>query len=741
MPVDDRSLLSTGASRPNRLVSIGSHLSGWQWLSIQAALAALYVVMGKLGLLLAFAGDTVSAVWPPSGLSLAAAILIGYRVWPGILLGALITNWSMPPLVAVGMACGNTGEALLGAWLLRRYADFSPDMARQRHAICLILLAAGVGTMVSASTGVSSLCLGGLLPWSAYPTVWWTWWTGDALGVLVLAPALMTLAQRPWRTWQRQDDLHALLLLLGLVLICVLLFVTHFSTRANLSPLAYVTFPLVVWAAKRFGTVGATLVTLVVSAITVVGTVMGIGAFSGFSDLHERMGMLQGFLGVMAISALILGTATSERLRAESARQREQIFVRAVLDNLYDGIVACNAEGILTLFNRSTRVMHGIDQESLPPDQWADHYDLFEADGVTQLTIDRIPLFRALKGESVKDVEMAIVPKGRPQRMLLCNGQKLVDAQGHGLGAVVALHDVTERRNVEKELRLAKDIAERANQAKSEFLATMSHEIRTPMNGIMGMTGLLMDTSLTSEQRAMVDVVRTSADNLLDIINDILDFSKIEAGKLKLETIDFELRDVIEEALGLLADKAHGKNLEVTYAIAPNAPVAVRGDPVRLRQVLVNLLSNAVKFTTTGTIQIHVEQDDETLSRIHRAVSGHRPKMAQELDLPVRLWFEVQDTGMGIAREDQGLLFTAFSQVDASTTRRFGGTGLGLAICKRLVTLMGGDIEVTSQPGVGSTFRFSTQVQLAHRERCHATGDAARPACADRRAAMPASAP
>jgi CheY-like chemotaxis protein len=207
-------------------------------------------------------------------------------------------------------------------------------------------------------------------------------------------------------------------------------------------------------------------------------------------------------------------------------------------------------------------------------------------------------------------------------------------------------------------------------------------------------------------------MVRTSADNLLNIINDILDFSKIEAGKLRLENINFELRDVIEEALGLLADKAHGKQLEVTYSIAPNAPVAVRGDPVRLRQVLVNLLSNAVKFTNAGAIAVRVDQDDETLSRIHRAVSGQKPKIAQELDLPVRLVFEVEDTGMGIAREDQDLLFTAFSQVDASTTRRFGGTGLGLAICKRLVTLMGGDIEVTSQPGVGSTFRFSIQVLL-----------------------------
>jgi two-component system sensor histidine kinase/response regulator len=265
----------------------------------------------------------------------------------------------------------------------------------------------------------------------------------------------------------------------------------------------------------------------------------------------------------------------------------------------------------------------------------------------------------------------------------------LLDDANHCIGSIAVARDVTQHKRSEEALRLAREAAEAASLAKSSFLARMSHEIRTPMNGVLGMTELLLETGLSGTQRKYAETVQRSGQNLLGIINDLLDFSKIEAGKLELEKVDMDLRRTIEDVVDLLAERAHAKGLELACSLPATLSTLVKGDPLRLGQVLTNLVGNAIKFTEQGSVVIRVETVQETAK-----------------DVTMRL--EVSDTGVGISQDAQSRIFDEFSQADGSTTRKHGGSGLGLAISKQLVEMMGGSIQVQSALSAGSTFSFTS---------------------------------
>ncbi len=434
--------------------------------------------------------------------------------------------------------------------------------------------------------------------------------------------------------------------------------------------------------------------------------------------------------------AIALIEDISWRKEAEARLHEQQEINRLLLENLTEGVVACDADGQLMLFNKAAREWHGADPREIPAAQWSDYYDLFHSDGETPLSTDDIPLMRAFRGERVKNVEMSIVRKGHPPRSVLASGAPLLDTEGRKRGAVVVMHDVTVRRQslqkleraaeklraanaaVEHEraslarrvaertaelttandqLAAARDAAEAASRAKSTFLAVMSHEIRTPMNGILGMVDVLSQSRLSDDQEDAVHTIRDSSFSLLRLIDDILDFSKVEAGRLELERTPTSLSDVVESVCDALTPEALGKDVDLRLFIEPTVPASVLGDPIRLRQLLYNLVGNAIKFSggrpdLRGLVEVHVES---------------------ACDAPLDVRFRVRDNGVGIAPKVLPTLFDSFTQAEVSTTRRFGGTGLGLAISKRLVELMGGRIEVDSTPGAGSEFTVHVPFEAA----------------------------
>jgi len=377
----------------------------------------------------------------------------------------------------------------------------------------------------------------------------------------------------------------------------------------------------------------------------------------------------------------------TDRLEAAAKLAAGEKRLRDILDSLYGFVGLLTLDGKLLDANRAPQEAMGLSaKEVLNKPFWelaCWSHSPFEQTRLREM------LARAADGEVVRYEASLLVPDGRQLIMDVTFGP-LRDHHGVISNIIGFGVDITARKEAEAELLKAKEAAESASRAKSEFLANMSHEIRTPMNGIIGLTEVLLDTSLDPEQHEYLTLVQSSAAALLTIVNDILDVSKIEAGKLTLEIREIDLRDVVLDALRGLKVPAAAKGLSLVCDVEPNVPARVHADPGRLRQVLINLIGNAIKFTAQGGISVTIERSPDCADVLH---------------------FSVRDTGIGIPAEKQALIFEAFTQVDGSFTRKFGGTGLGLTIASRLIQMMEGRIWVESKQGQGSTFHFTARLE------------------------------
>jgi PAS domain S-box-containing protein len=648
---------------------------------IGAAVAISYVAAAEIGFRAAFVAEQITTVWAPTGIAVASLLIWGPRLWPAIWLGAFAVNaaTNAPLWTAFVLATGNTLEAVVATRLLRRVPQFDFSFRRVTDVLTFIGIAVVISPSVSATVGTATLCAAGAQSWQRFGPLWFHWWLGDALGALVVAPAILTLAAGPG--WQRQDRLKLT------IFVAASLVVTHlaFSRPLGLGghPLEYVVFPLVIAAALIGGPAVSAVVVLGSSAVTIWNTVSGAGSFAGFG-VHHNLILLQTFTGVLAGTAMLLSAAIAERTASELSERSSADTLRHREEMLR---LAQRAGGVATfewdfqnqLANCSPEFFEMFGLRSRDGEmQGAEWAQFVHPDDRERMAAH---LGRALARTEPATADYRIIRADGVERWLTYAGQiRETPAGARMLGSVA---DITDRKRAETVLQQAKEAAESANQVKDQFLATLSHELRTPLNAILGYARMLQTNAIAPEKRQRaIDIIERNAAAQNRLIEELLDISRITRGQVRLEPVPTSIGAVLKEALEGVRPAADAKRIALEVDLDPAAGM-VTADAARLQQVCWNLLTNAVKFTSQGgrvTASVRRGGDDE-------------------------VEVAVTDTGEGIAADFLPFVFEPFRQADAKLARRHGGLGLGLAISRQLVELHGGTIRASSAGvGQGATF-------------------------------------
>lgn len=673
------------------------------------ALAIVYVAAARAGLMLDAVAGSATLVWAPTGIALAALLIGGFRLWPGILAGVLATNLltGAPIPVAVGIGAGNTLEALAGAYALTRIPGFRRSLDRLVDVLGLIVFAALLSTALSATIGVSSLYLGGIVPLARFGETWRAWWLGDLIGALLVAPVVLAWSIMP-RAVARDRILEAGALSLSLAAVSLIVFSAHAGDNHGALGEAYLFFPIIIWAAVRFGQRGSVSTTFLISVIAVGATVLGHGPFVQ-PQLHQSLIALQTFMAITAATFLVLGASISERdaatahlqkaitdqqrLMAERDASHQRLITVLEQAPMAISIVEAPDGNVLFVNDEVERLTGRGPALSMSANIVGIRLAGSRPDG-TPVKPDEWPIVRALRhGEIVRNEVIRLERDDGHVLEITTNAAPVRNADGQIIAAVVIFWDVTAQRRAEEDLRRAHAAAAKANRAKSDFLAVMSHELRTPLNAIGGHIQLIeMEVlgPINEVQRDALKRVQRNQRHLLSLINDLLNLARIEAGHVEYELADVPVDPLLAEVVAMVEPLFSSNELVCEVIDSPYAPdpsLLVRADRDKLQQILFNVLSNAIKFTPSGgriAIESHICND--------------APQMAAIV---------ISDSGAGIPAAKLESIFEPFVQLGTAPANPSVGLGLGLAISRDLARGMGGDLTAASTVGEGATFTLS----------------------------------
>lgn len=634
-------------------------------------LAGVYFAAAKFGLMLAYIHPNVSLVWPPTGIALTALLVFGYRLWPGILLGAFLANATteLPPWTALGIATGNALEALLAAFLVNRFVGSWHFFRRTRSMLLFMGLGGMLSPMVSATFGVVSLCLGESAAWSEFLPLWSSWWLGNAMGVVVVASALLSMGEGPW-AWQARHVARTALLLAALLAVTLSVFGLLPPWEQHHYPVASLIIPFLTLGAFFFSYRVLTMAIAMVTAIAIWGTLHGKGPFV-LDSLNASIFLLQGFLGVTAVTVLLLATVLCERRLAEELSTVAHAESEDLYQNAPCGYLSLDAQGLMTRINDTALHWLGCAREETLGRPLVEFLaPLYRASFEQAFTRSRE---RAQPANL--EVEM-IRADGTTQPVALEMTVRSDAAHRFVEGRAIVLDISDLKRAVEEvasrtaELRKSKEIL----MLKDSILSTFSHEMKTPLSLIAGFAELLQDAY---PNEPLIEGILDGERRLAKHLNRILDYSSLVGGAMPLYQTDLNMHEIVENAVTLVQADLAGKGIALQTEVRTGLSVA-QGDPRRVTQILLELLENSGKFTPPGgSIGIRVSPQDDAIR------------------------IEVWDTGRGIAEGELAQL-GGTRPLELAASNRIGGLGLGLVIVRKLVELHGGRMEISSELGKGT---------------------------------------
>jgi len=635
-----------------------------------ALLAALYFIAAKLGLLAAVAQAVVSSAWPPAGLALAALLLLGVRYWPGIAIGAFLVNASagVPLAGATGIGVGNTLEAVVGALLLQRVARFRPSLERLRDVAALVLLAAALSTTVSATIGVASLWLSGAISSTSYGSLWFVWWSGDAMGVLVLGSLLLTWAATPQLRESPGRAVEALVLVMLLVILTDALFKLPFSY-------VYAIFPVVSWAALRFGPRGAATATTLVAGLAVWSTLHGRGPFVA-STPTENLALLQTFVGLLAVTALAVAALVTERATAQQALTESEAHYRVLFESNPNPLFVYTLDTLALLaVNEAAVSQYGYTREEFLAMTLEDISPPEDVRALRDLVAKSETGFRNRGEWRHRKKDGTIIDVEITRNTLTFSGQP---------AALAMAHDITKRKSVETQLLQAQKM-----EAVGRLAGGIAHDFNNLLTAIFGSSDLLLeDLGGDDQRRADVEDIKQAAQRAAALTRQLLAFSRRQV--LAPQVLDL---NVLIADLEKMLRRLIGEDIEFRTVLAPDLD-AVRADPGQLEQVIMNLAVNARDAMPQGgklTVETANVDLDDAYAQAHVPVVPGRYAM-----------LAVNDTGIGMDTQVKAHIFEPFF-----TTKDKGkGTGLGLATVYGIVKQSNGYVWVYSEPGQGTTFKI-----------------------------------